>query len=102
MGTRTLSSALPCMRVPLPAANSMAQEIIYSISSQIVRAIAAGSSELSIGLPTTIKLEPAAAAAEGVIIRFCSSLALPAGRMPGVTIIVRLYYMRKLFETVVD
>ena len=34
-----------------------------------------------------MKSEPAAAAAPGLMSRFCSSAALPAGRMPGVTMI---------------
>src|SRR5690606_19854009 len=52
---------------------------------EIASAAAPGSSAPVIGRPTTRMLAPALMASRGVITRFWSPTALPAGRMPGTT-----------------
>src|SRR5690606_25881877 len=65
-----------------------ASRVPPSMSSRICRAAAAGSAASMIGRATTRWVAPAARAAAGLMTRFWSPAALPAGRMPGVTMAI--------------
>ena len=69
------------------------------ISSRMRRAAAAGSGEAVIGRPTTIWLAPAVMASVGVAARSWSCWAVPAGRMPGVTMVKPAPSSRRISRT---